>query len=136
VEARLRVSRRTYIFAGPSGSDDVLMSIVESALGRAFVRENGDDPYILIEPVNVYVGGHEFEDDDIESPTGELVPLETDYPLVVDIRDTERDSGRQEDVAARIFDAIRADGRLRAVYIDDMQHVLDVYSPGASPASG
>jgi hypothetical protein len=123
------MSRRTYVFAGPAQSADVLMSVIERALGRPFVREPGGDPYIRADSVSVYVSGHEFEDDDIASPAGTLVPLESEYPLMVDIRDGGRDSGRQEETAARILEAIRDDGRLRAVYIDDMQHVLDTFAP-------
>ena len=130
------MSRQTYIFTGPPGSADVVMGIIQATMGRAFTYEAGSQPYVRADPVAVYVGGHDFDDGDIDTPDGTPVALKTGYPVQVEVNDIERDRERQEDVAARIFDAIRADGRLRAVYIDDMQHVLDVYSPGASPASG
>ena len=119
------MSRNTYIFAGPPGSAEMVMSIVESALGRAFIRPAGSDPYIRADPVAVYIGGHDFDDGDIYSPAGTPIAVKTTYPNLIDIRDTERDFQRQQDTAARIFAAIKADGRIKAVYIDDMQHVLD-----------
>jgi hypothetical protein len=41
---------------------------------------------------------------------------------------------RQQQAAAAIFAAIKADGRLKAVYIDDMQHVLDMAEPAPRPS--
>jgi hypothetical protein len=40
---------------------------------------------------------------------------------------------RQQQAAAAILAAIKADGRLRAVHIDDMQRVLDMTEPGSRP---
>jgi hypothetical protein len=40
-----------------------------------------------------------------------------------------RNGRRQQHVAARIFSAIKADGRLNAVYVDDMQHVVEMTEP-------
>jgi hypothetical protein len=40
-----------------------------------------------------------------------------------------RNGRRQQQVAARIFSAIKADGRLNAVYVDDMQHVVEMTEP-------
>jgi hypothetical protein len=119
------LARRTYIFAGPPGSADDLMTIIETALGLAFVRVPGSDPYIRADPVVVYVSGHDFDDGDIDTADGRPVPLRTAYPSLVDIRDTERDQDRQQDTAARIFPAVKADGRVSAVLVDDMQHVVD-----------
>jgi hypothetical protein len=127
------VARRTYVFAGPSGSASVLMTIIETATGRSFIREAGSDPYIRADPIGVYVARHEFDDGDIDAPDGTPIPLQTGYPYVADIRDTERDPRRQQEAAAAIFAAIKADGRLKAVYVDDMQHVVDMTGPGPRP---
>ena len=105
------------------------MNVIETALGRPFIHETGSDPYIRADPTAVYVGRHDFDDGDIDSPTGTPVPLQTAYPHLVDIRDTERNLQRQQDTAERLLNAIKRDGRLKAVYIDDMQHVLDTYQP-------
>jgi hypothetical protein len=129
MEARLTVARRTYIFAGPPGSAAIVMSAIEAALNRSFIREPGTDPYIRADPVAVYVGAHDFDDGDIDGPDQTPLALHTNYPLMVDVRDTDRDIRRQQDAAARIFAAIRADVRLRAVLVDDMQHVLDSTNP-------
>jgi hypothetical protein len=128
------VARHTYVFAGPPGSLSVLMTIIETAIGRPFIREPGSDPYIRADPIGVYVARHDFEDGDIDAPDGTPIPLQTGYPYLADIRDTERDLHRQQQVAAAIFAAIKADERLKAVYVDDMQHVLDMTEPDPRPS--
>jgi len=128
------MARRTYVFAGPSGSASVLMSIIETATGRPFIREPGSGPYIRADPVGVYVARHDFDDGDIDAPDCTPIALRTGYPHLVDIRDTERDLHRQQQAAAAIFAAIKADGRLQAVYVDDMQHVLDMTEPHPGPS--
>jgi len=35
----------------------------------------------------------------------------------------------QQEIAGKIFTALESAGRWRAVYIDDMQKVLDTYDP-------
>jgi hypothetical protein len=127
------MSRRTYIFVGPPGSAEILMNVIETALGRPFIHEPGSAPYVRADPIAVYVGGHDFDDGDIDFVTGSPVPLQTAYPYLVDIRDTERFVQRQQDTAERLLNAIKRDGRLKAVYIDDMQHVLDTYHPYTQP---
>jgi len=124
------VARRTYVFAGPPGSASVLMTIIETATGRSFIREPGSDPYIRADPIAVYVASHDFDDGDIDAPDSTAIPLRTGYPYLADIRDIERDLHRQQQAAAAIFAAIKADGRLKAVFVDDMQHVLDMTEPG------
>lgn len=123
------MARRTYIFAGPPGSATIVMSAVEAALNRSFTREPGTDPYIRADSVAVYVGTHDFDDGDIDGPDETPVALQTNYPLLVDVRDTDRDVGRQQEGAACIFAAIKADARIKAVLVDDMQHVLDITGP-------
>jgi hypothetical protein len=127
------MARHTYVFAGPAGSAEILMGIIEAALGRRFSREPGSDPYLRVDPVAVYVGAHGFDDGDLDAPDGVPIPLRGAYPHLVDIRDTERDEARQRDVAGQIFTAIEADGRLAAVYVDDMQHVLGMTGPTTEP---
>jgi hypothetical protein len=127
-----QLARRTYIFAGPPGSADDLKRVIETVLGLAFTHGPGSDPYIRADPIAVYVSGHDFDDGDIDAADGRPVPLRAAYPNLVDIRDTERDLDRQQDTAERIFAAIKADGRISAVLIDDMQHVLDSSEPRVS----
>jgi hypothetical protein len=110
------------------------MTIIETAIGRPFIREPGSDPYVRADPIGVYVARHDFEDGDIDAPDGTPIPLQTGYPYLADIRDTERDLHRQQQVAAAIFAAIKADERLKAVYVDDMQHVLDMTEPDPRPS--
>jgi hypothetical protein len=59
----------------------------------------------------VYVSRHDFDDGD--GPDGMPIALQTGYPYLADIRDTERDLHRQQQAAAAIFAAIKADGRPR-----------------------
>lgn len=48
---------------------------------------------------------------------------------MIEIRDTSGDQQRQQEIASKIFPALESAGRWRAVYIDDMQKVLDTYDP-------
>jgi hypothetical protein len=123
------MSRQTFIFVSAPAQDADLMDLIEHALGGQFIRAEGSDPYIRVGNVAVYTGGHEFDDDDIAWPQGPDIPLQSECPAMVEIRDTSGDLQRQQDVATKIFAALRSTGRYRAVYIDDMQKVLDSYNP-------
>jgi len=123
------MSRQTFIFVSAPAQDAV--HLIEQALGRQFIRAEGSDPYIRVGTVAVYVGGHEFDDDDIAWPQGSDIPLQSQYPAMIEIRDTGGDLQRQQEIASKIFAALRSAGRHRAVYIDDMQKILDSYSPEA-----
>ncbi len=48
---------------------------------------------------------------------------------MIEVRDTSGNHQRQQEVASQIFTALKLAGRWRAVYIDDMQKVLDTYDP-------
>jgi hypothetical protein len=54
---------------------------------RQYIRAEGSDPYIRVGTVTVYVGGHEFDDDDIAWPQGSDIPLQSEYPAMIEIRD-------------------------------------------------
>jgi hypothetical protein len=123
------MSRQTFIFVSAPAQDADLMHLIEHALGGQFIRAEGSDPYIRVGSIAVYTGGHEFDDDDIAWPQGPEIPLQSEYPAMVEIRDTSGDLQRQQDVATKIFAALRSAARYRAVYIDDMQKVLDSYNP-------
>lgn len=123
------MSRQTLIFVGTTVQDEDLMRLVEQALGRHFVHEEGSDPYLRVGTAAVYLGGHEFDDDDITWPEGSDVPLHTEFPVMIETRDTSGDHRRQQEVADKVFGALRTRGRWPVVYIDDMQKVLDRYSP-------
>jgi len=77
---------------------------------------------------SAYAGGHDF-DDDITWPEGSDIPLQSEYPAMLEIRDTSGDHRRQQEIAGKIFTALASAGRWRVVYIDDMQKVLDSYDP-------
>jgi hypothetical protein len=124
------MSRQTFIFVSVQPQDPDLMRLVEQVLGGQFRYEEGSDPYIRLGTVAVYAGGHEFDDDDIAWPGGSDIPLRSEYRAMIEIRDTSGDRQRQEAVASKVFDALESVGRWRAVYIDDMQQVLDSYQPG------
>jgi hypothetical protein len=123
------MSRQTFIFVSAPAQDADLMHLIEHALGGQFIRAEGSDPYIRVGSIAVYTGGHEFDDDDIAWPQGPEIPLQSEYPAMVEIRDTSGDLQRQQDVATKIFAALRSGAPDRAVYIDDMQKVLDSYNP-------
>jgi hypothetical protein len=125
------VSHTTLIFAGPDEPASAVRDVIESVLGGRFTfpAEEGEDPYLVHERADVYVGPHDHEDDEIAFADGAWVPLRTAYPHRIEVRDIDRDTERQQALADRIFDALRADGRWQLVYIDDMQAVLDSYQP-------
>ena len=123
------MSRQTFIFVSVQAHDEDLMHLVEQAIGGRFVHEEGSDPYVRVGTVAVYIGGHEFDDDDIAWPEGSDIALRSEYPTMIEIRDTRGDHQRQLEVADQIFTALKSAGRWRAVYIDDMQKVLDSYNP-------
>jgi hypothetical protein len=123
------MSRQTFIFVSARAQDEDLMHLVEQAVGGRFIREEGSDPYSRVGTVAVYVGGHEFDDDDIAWPEGSDIALRSEYPAMIEIRDTSGDQQRQQEIASKIFTALESAGRWRAVYIDDMQKVLDSYNP-------
>jgi hypothetical protein len=123
------MSRQTFIFAGTTAQDADLIRLVEHALGRQFTREEGSDPYIRVGTVAVYVGGHEFDDDDITWPAGPAIPLHSKFPTMIEVRDTNGHRRLQQEIADKIFAALRSGGHWPTVYIDDMQKVLDHYDP-------
>jgi len=123
------MSRQTFIFVGTQAQDPELMRLIEQALDGTFRFEEGTDPYIRAGTVAVYVGGHEFDDDDIAWPGGSDVPLRSMYPAMIEFRDTGGDQYRQQAIADQVFAALESAGRWPAVYIDDMQKVLDRYQP-------
>ena len=128
------MSRQTFIFVGTTAQDANLVRLVEHALGRPFTHEEGSDPYIRAGTVAVYLGGHEF-DDDIAWPEGSVIPLHSKFPAMIEARDTTGNQLRQQEVADQIFAILRSEGHWPAVYIDDMQKVLDHYEPSESPAT-
>ena len=123
------MSRQTFIFVGATVRDPDPIRVVEQALGGHFLHEEGSDPYLRVGTVAVYAGGHEFDDDDITWPEGPEIPLHSEFPVMIEARDTSGDHCRQQAVADTIFGALRAEGRWPVVYIDDMQKVLDRYTP-------
>jgi len=105
------------------------MHLMEQTLGGTFTFEEGTDPYIRTGTVAVYVGEHDFDDDDIAWPGGSDVPLRSMYPTMIEFRDTGGDQQRQQAIAAQVFADLKSADRWPAVYIDDMQKVLDSYQP-------
>jgi hypothetical protein len=67
-------------------------------------------------------------DDDIASSGGSDIPLHSDYPAMVEIRDTSGDQERQQAIADQIFAALKAAARWPVVYIDDIG-IVCTYPP-------
>jgi hypothetical protein len=127
------MSRQTFIFVQAPPQDADLEHAVEQALGQLFTREEGSDPYIRVGTAAVYVGGHEFDDDDITSPGGTDIPLHSRYPAMIEVRDIAGNYQHQVQVADKIFDALRSVGRWGIVHIDDMQKVVNSYNSAELP---
>jgi hypothetical protein len=123
------MSRQTFIFVQAQPHDADLEHLVEQALGQRFTQEEGSDPFIRVGTVAVYVGGHEFDDDDITGPEGTDVPLHRKYPTMIEVRDTAGEYQHQVEVADKVFNALRSQGRWGIVHVDDMQKVVNSYQP-------
>jgi hypothetical protein len=65
---------------------------------------------------------------------GTWVPLHSQYPHSIEVRDIDKDIERQQALARRIFEALKALRQWQLVYIDDMQQVIDSCNPEDSPA--
>lgn len=124
------MSPQTFIFVGTTVQDADLTRLVERAPLNAHFRLRGRavTPTFWAGTVAVYLGGHEF-DDDIIWPEESDIPLHSSFPVMIETRDTGGDVRGQQQVAAKIFDGLRAEGRWPAVYIDEMQKVLDRFEP-------
>ena len=82
----------------------------------------------------VYVGEHDFDDDDIAWPGGSDIPLRSMYPAMIEFRDTGGDQQHQQATAGQVLAALELADQSPAVYIDDMQKVLGSYQqPGNGP---
>jgi hypothetical protein len=123
------MSRQTFIFVGSSADDGDLVRLLEQTLGQKFTREEGSDPYIRVGTAAVYLGSHEFDDDDIAGPTGQDIPLASSYPALIEVRDTDAEQHRQQEIATEIFAALRSADRWPTVFIDDMQRIVASYDP-------
>lgn len=123
------MSRQTFIFVGTSADDGDLVRLLEQTLGQKFTREEGSDPYIRVGTAAVYLGSHEFDDDDIAGPTGQDISLASSYPALIEVRDTAAEQHRQQEIATEIFAALRSADRWPTVFIDDMQRIVASYDP-------
>ena len=123
------MSRQTFIFVGTSADDGDLVRLLEQTLGQKFTREEGSDPYIRVGTAAVYLGSHEFDDDDIAGPTGQDISLASSYPALIEVRDTAAEQHRQQEIATEIFAALRSADRWPTVFIDDMQKIVASYDP-------
>ena len=74
------MSRQTFVFVGAQARDADLMHLMEQTLGGTFTFEEGTDPYIRVGTVAVYVGEHDFDDDDIAWPGGVGCPTPQHVP--------------------------------------------------------
>jgi hypothetical protein len=123
------MSRQRLIFVGTTVQDADLIDLVEQTFGLQFTHEEGSDPFIRVRTAAVYLGEHEFDDDDIAWPGGSETPLRSKTRAMIEIRDTSGDHCPQQDIADKIFASLRSEGCWQAVYIDDMQEVLDSIDP-------
>jgi hypothetical protein len=125
----LAMSRQTFIFVGVLARDDDLIRLIEQELGASFRHEEGSGSFVRVGSTAVYLGAHEFDDDDIAWPGGSDIPLYSGYPAMLEIRDTGGGRQRQQVIGCRLFRALGSAGRWPAVYIDDMQQVLASFRP-------
>ena len=105
------MSRQTFIFVGAPARDHDLIRLVEHALGASFRHEEGSDPYVRVGSTAVYLGAHEFDDDDIAWPGGPDIPLRSDYRAMLEIRDMGGDQQRQQAIGGQLCRRLRRRSR-------------------------
>ena len=118
------MSRQTFIFVGTQAR--TLTWCTSS--NRRSAGPSGPKKERPLHPVGtmaVYVGEHEFDDDDIACRRFD-VPLRSLYPAMIEFRDTAATSSASSVAGSLRRSRPRA---ATAVYIDDMQKVLDGYQP-------
>jgi hypothetical protein len=101
-----------------------------SRLERLVLREPAEQAWKAFDDqVNgaLNLGPHHFDDGDLEDETGADLPLASELPHLVEVRDLDKDYARQNAVALRVLEAARRAG-WRAVAVDDMVDLL-----GSSP---
>ena len=125
------MARNTDLFVGTSEPTSAVISVLEHAFGIPFTHSKGEDPYLPLGEVTVYIGGHHQDDDEIKGPDGtwEWLPLHSEYPIRVEIRDLDHNEERQLSTARRVYDVLKAAGRWRLALVDDMQQLLDTHEP-------
>jgi hypothetical protein len=125
------MSWTSHVFAGTGEPVSSVREALEAALGGTFAHpaEEGEDPYLVHDRADIYVGPHDYDDDVITFADGSWVRLHSQYPHSIEVRDIDKDIERQQALARRIFEALKALHRWRLVYIDDMQQVIDTYDP-------
>ena len=129
------MARTTDLFVGASEPASAIIAALEHAFNATFTQLEGEDPYLPLGPVTVYVGSHHQDDDDIKGPDGswQLLPLRSEYPHRVEVRDLGHDADRQLSTARQVFDVLKATGRWKLALVDDMQQLLDSYDPNVGP---
>jgi hypothetical protein len=126
------MARTTDLFVGTSEPADAVIAALEHAFGASFTRLQDEDPYLPLGQVTVYVGSHHQDDEEIKGPDGswQWLPLRSQYPYRVEVRDLDHDADRQLATARQVFDALKAVGRWNLALVDDMQQLLDSYDRG------
>jgi hypothetical protein len=126
------MSQTSHIFAGPGDSVGQVREAIEGELGGRFTypAEVDEDPYLVHERADVYVGHHDYEDDMVAFSDGSWVPLHSQYPVAIEVRDIDRDAQRQQALAHRIFQALQQSGQWQLVAVDDLQEVTESSGAG------
>ncbi|GLZ15251.1 hypothetical protein Acsp04_54860 [Actinomadura sp. NBRC 104425] len=123
------MSRHAFVFVG--GADvtlDDLVALGERVLEGSFVPD-GDGTLLLVMrggAVAVNLSRHIFTDDpedDDDFPSYEA------HPYWFEVRDLDKNYGRQMEIARDIFHAVVDEGRWRAFLSDDLQTLEAVYTP-------
>lgn len=126
------MSWRTHIFASADAPIEDIRSLIEQALGGTFTTSTYDEPYLASGRTDIYATtGHEYEDDDLTWPDGTWVPLQSDYPHWIEVRNLDKDLDQQHTTARHIFDALKKAGRWRLLHVDNMK-LLDSHDPASS----
>ncbi len=123
------MSRPTHLFIGGELSTPDITATIEAAFGATFTVPEDDTPHLIHGNADIYAGTHDFDDDDLRWPDGTTIALRSEYPHHLEVRDTTRDHAHQQELARRAFETLKATGRGKLLYVDNLQHILDSYDP-------
>lgn len=130
------MSRTTDAFISSHQPVETVLEAIAQAFGAPFHHPDDGAPYLVNGETDVYVHDtHRFDDDDVRRADGTWVPLASDYPHWIEIRNVASDQAQQRQVGEQVFEALKSFGYGKVVLIDNFQHVVDSYDPDTEDVS-
>lgn len=109
------------VFVATDAPIEALLARLETTFGATVTHASDTgEPLLVADTAKLFVTRNDLDSDD-DFPLGE-------FTYWVETRDLDRDLDRQAQTARRAFDTIKAAG-WRALYLHDMQKLVDSYEP-------